>query len=83
MRLPKTVDQFVSALNDMLAEGKDTTLQNEDTLKAVDRLLGAVAPGYYIVTVQSIGGQLLGFSAQQSSTHEQSAPAAGLATPQG
>ena len=72
MRLPKTVDSFVSSLNDMLAEGQDVALADAQTLKTINRLLGAVAPGFCIVTVQSIENKLLGFSAQQTPTHEHS-----------
>ena len=73
MRLPKNADMFVAALNDMLAEGKQETLQDSETLKAINRLLGAVAPEFCIVTVQSIEGTLLGFSAQQISVHNKPA----------
>jgi hypothetical protein len=69
MKLPKIADQFVTSLNDMLTESESEMLQNAETLKIVNRLLGAVSPGFCLVTVQSISGQLLGFSAQQESNH--------------
>lgn len=75
MKLPKIADQFVTSLNDMLAESESETLQNSETLKVANRLLGAVSPGFCLVTVQSISGQLLGFSAQQDPTHGKNTPA--------
>lgn len=80
MKLPKTADQFVTSLNDMLAESEAEMLHNNEALKVVDRLLGAVAPGFCLVTVQSIRGQLLGFSAQQDPTHGKATPALDTAT---
>jgi hypothetical protein len=80
MKLPKTADQFVTSLNDMLTESEYETLQHGETLKIVNRLLGTVAPGFCLVTVQSISGQLLGFSAQQDSTHGKTTPTSGTAT---
>lgn len=66
MKLPKTAESFVTALNDMLADGGFATLGDNATLQIVNRLLHAVSPDHFIVTVQNIEGQLLGFSAQKS-----------------
>jgi hypothetical protein len=62
MRTPKTVETFIVSLNELLANGQITISEETTTLKALNHILGALAPGYSILTMHDIEGQLAGFA---------------------
>jgi hypothetical protein len=62
MRTPKTVETFIVSLNELLANGQITISEEITTLKALNHILGALAPGYSILTMHDIEGQLAGFA---------------------
>lgn len=75
MRQNKIAELFVTSLNDMLTAGQLGNL--EDSLKPLNQLLGALAPGYTVLTMRDVAGQLVGFSPYlaHTTTHEPSTPA--------
>jgi rRNA pseudouridine-1189 N-methylase Emg1 (Nep1/Mra1 family) len=62
MRTPKTVETFIASLNELLANGQITISEETVTLKSLNYILGALAPGYSILTMHDVQGQLAGFA---------------------
>jgi len=65
MRANKIAETFASAMNDMLTEGRHReSLEDGQTLKVINNILGAVAPGHELLTMRKVDGLLAGFSAK-------------------
>lgn len=63
MRANKIAETFASAMNDMLTEGRHReSLEDGQTLKVINNILGAVAPGHELLTMRNVDGLLSGFS---------------------
>jgi len=76
MRTPKIVETFITSLNDLLTAGQLVLIEEIAALKSLNHILGALAPGYSILTMRDVEGSLVGFAAKHTphTSCDQSAP---------
>jgi hypothetical protein len=68
MRTPKIVETFIASLNELLTNGQLTLVEEPTALKSLNHILGALVPGYSILTMHDIDGRLAGFAPKFTST---------------
>lgn len=68
MRTPKIVETFIASLNELLTNGQLTLVEEPTALKSLNHILGALAPGYSILTMHDMDGRLAGFAPKFTQT---------------
>jgi len=69
MRTPKLVDTFITSINEMLTSGQLALLESQPAfLKLMNYILGELAPGYSILSMHDVEGNLAGFASKFTPT---------------
>lgn len=68
MRTPKLVETFVASLNELLTAGQLGIAEETVALKTLNHILGALAPGFSVLTMHDVEGRLAGFASKFTPT---------------